>query len=229
MVKNMNIKDEIKNTIKSAFSEITYQEFIEMMRNAQKLMSYYRCAMLEIETKFKVLNEQFSLEHERNPIDSIKSRLKSIESIYGKLLRKKLPVDIQSVEENINDIAGIKIICGFMDDIYMLADCLINQDDIILVETKDYIKNPKPNGYRSLHLIVKVPIFLCNEKKYMKVEVQLRTIAMETWANLEHRLRYKKDLNDDILSQISEELFECAKISNLLDMKMQEVRNVIEG
>ena len=224
----MNKKEEMQNKIKDAFSDISYQEFIKIMHNAQKLMSYYRCAMLEIETKFKVLNEQFSLQHERNPIDSIKTRLKSINSIYEKLIRKNFPVDIKSVEENLNDIAGIKVICGFMDDIYMLADCLINQDDVTLIEKKDYIKNPKPNGYRSLHLIVKVPIFLCNEKKYMKVEVQLRTIAMETWANLEHRLRYKKDLEDEILTKTSEELLECAKISNLLDEKMQEIRNIIE-
>lgn len=224
----MNQKKEIQTRIKKAFSEISYQEFIKIMQNAQKLMSYYRCAMLEIETKFRVLNEQFSLGHERNPIDSIKTRLKSIDSIYGKLIRKNLPVDIKSVEENLNDIAGIKVICGFMDDIYMLADCLINQDDVVLIERKDYIKNPKPNGYRSLHLIVEVPIFLCNEKKYMKVEVQLRTIAMETWANLEHRLRYKKDLEDEILTKTSEELLECAKISSLLDEKMQQVRNVVE-
>ena len=224
----MSQKEEIQNKIKEVFSEISYQEFIKIMHNAQKLMSYYRCAMLEIETKFRVLNEQFSLQHERNPIDSIKSRLKSMDSIYGKLVRKNLPVDIKSVEENLNDIAGIKVICGFMDDIYMLADCLINQDDVTLIEKKDYIKSPKPNGYRSLHLIVKVPIFLCNEKKHMKVEVQLRTIAMETWANLEHRLRYKKDLEDEILTKTSEELLECAKISSLLDEKMQQVRNVIE-
>ncbi len=229
MVNKMSDNTALNTQFKKAFSDSdTYKIFIENMQNGQKLMSYYRCAMLEIETKFKVLNEQFSLQHERNPIDSIKTRLKSFESIYGKLIRKNFPISLKSVEENLNDIAGIKVICGFMDDIYMLADCLIKQDDITLLETKDYIKNPKPNGYRSLHLIVEVPIFLCDEKKFMKVEVQLRTIAMETWANLEHRLRYKKDLNEEILMQTEEELTECARISNLLDQKMQEIRNVIE-
>jgi len=220
--------DELHNKLKETIPE-DFNEFSKIMHNGQKLMSYYRCAMFEIETKFKVLNDQFSLQHERNPIDSIKTRLKSFESIYGKLLRKNFPINLKSVEENLNDIAGIKVICGFIDDIYMLADCLIKQDDINLIETKDYIKNPKPNGYRSLHLIVEVPIFLSDEKRIMKVEVQLRTIAMENWANLEHRLRYKKNLDEDILLKTSEELLECARLSNLLDIKMQEIRNVVEA
>ena len=224
----MKYSDEKENPLLSVFDKDVYDKFVDMMTNANKLMSYYRCAMFEIETKFRVLNEQFSLLHERNPIDSIKTRLKSFESIYGKLKRKNLPLDINSIEDNLNDIAGIKIICGFLDDIYMLADCLISQDDVKLIEKKDYIKNPKPNGYRSLHLIVEIPIFLCDEKKYMKAEVQLRTIAMESWANLEHRMRYKKNLSDDILSKISVDLKDCALISNKLDEKMQNIRNIIE-
>ena len=131
-------------------------------------MTYYRCAMYEVETKFKVLNEQLSLLHERNPIESIKTRLKSVNSIKEKLDRKNLPANISSVENNMYDVAGIRVICGFIDDIYMLADCLLKQDDITLIEKKDYIKNPKPNGYRSLHLIVEIPIFLCDDKKYVK-------------------------------------------------------------
>lgn len=217
-----------ENPLKDVLDSETYDKFVEMMINANTLMSYYKCAMLEIETKFRVLNEQLSLLHERNPIDSIKTRLKSFDSIYGKLKRKNLPININSIENNLNDIAGIKVICGFTDDIYMLCDCLIQQDDIRLIEKKDYIKNPKPNGYRSLHLIVEVPIFLCDEKKLMKVEVQLRTIAMESWANLEHRLRYKKDLSDTVLIKTEKELYECAMISSQLDLKMQNVKNIIE-
>lgn len=199
------------------------------LNEAKELMSQYRCAILEVETKFKVLNEQFSLLHERNPIESIKSRLKSAESIAKKLQRKQLPLTVASVEENLHDVAGIRVICSFVDDIYMLAECLLQQDDIRLLEMKDYIKKPKENGYRSLHLIVEVPIFLQNEKKYMKVEVQLRTIAMEFWANLEHRLRYKKNIDADIAARTACELSECAQISALLDEKMQRVRNIIEG
>ena len=134
--------------------ELSSEEMKEGYDRLQKLMSCYRCAILEVETKFRVLNEQFSLQHERNPIDSIKSRLKSAESIREKLQRRNLPVTISSIEENLNDVAGIRVICSFIDDIYMLADCLVHQDDITLLEEKDYIKKPKENGYRSLHLIV---------------------------------------------------------------------------
>ena len=144
-------------------------------------MARYRCAIMEVETKFRILDEQLSLQKERNPIESIKTRLKSPESIRGKLKRRELPLTLDSIENNLNDVAGVRVICSFVDDIYMLADCLIQQDDIELLETKDYIKHPKPNGYRSLHLIIQIPIFLQNEKRLMKVEVQLRTIAMEFW------------------------------------------------
>lgn len=200
----------------------------EMMQKMQEMMSRYRCAIMEVETKFRVLDEQLSLQKERNPIESIRSRLKSPESILEKLQRRQLPLTLESIEANLNDVAGIRVICSFVDDIYMLADCLTQQDDIRLLQTKDYIKNPKPNGYRSLHLIVEIPIFLQNEKRFMKVEVQLRTIAMEFWANLEHRMRYKKEVSEDVLKKISDELWQCAKASAELDARMQAVRNIIE-
>lgn len=195
----------------------------------RRLMACYRCAMMEIETKFNVLNEQFSLSYERNPIESIKTRLKSFPSIREKLMRKGLEMSVEAMEHNLNDVAGVRVICAFIDDIYMLADCLLQQDDITLVEAKDYIKNPKENGYRSLHLIVEIPIFLSDEKKQVRVEVQLRTIAMESWANLEHRLRYKKDVSPDILRLTADELSECASISAELDRRMQSIRSIIEG
>lgn len=204
------------------------EDFVELTDKIKTMMTYYRCAMYEIETKFNVLNEQFSLQHERNPINSIKTRIKSAESIYEKLERKNLPISIASIEENLNDVAGIRVICSFIDDIYMLAECLIKQDDIKLIEQKDYIKNPKPNGYRSMHLIVEIPIFLYNEKKYVKAEVQLRTISMESWANLEHRMRYKKNLDDELLLMTHDMLLECAEKSNQIDMAMQKIRNMIE-
>lgn len=131
----------------------------EQLASAQEMMARYRCAIMEVETKFRVLDEQLSLQKERNPIESIKTRLKSPESIRGKLSRRNLPLTLDSIENNLNDVAGVRVICSFVDDIYMLADCLIQQDDIELLETKDYIKNPKPNGYRSLHLIIQIPIF----------------------------------------------------------------------
>lgn len=189
------------------------------------LMAYYRCAIMEIETKFKVLNEQFSLEYDRNPIESIKTRVKSIEGIVRKVRKKDIPLTIHAIEQNINDIAGVRVVCSFPEDIYLLADCLLRQDDIRLIEKKDYIKKPKPSGYRSLHLIVAVPIFLQDEKREMKVEVQLRTIAMDFWASLEHKVRYKKNIPENEAEQLAEELTECAEISAQLDNRMQNIRN----
>lgn len=204
------------------------EAFKENMKLSKKLMTYYSCALLEIETKFRVLNQQFSLEQEHNPIETIKTRLKSTESILEKLHRKNLPMDMAAVEENLYDVAGIRVICPFINDIYCLADCLLQQDDVTLIEKKDYIKNPKENGYRSLHLIVETPIFLQNEKRLMKVEVQLRTIAMDFWASLEHRMRYKKNLNPELSDMLSAELKDCAETSASLDIRMGRVKDIIE-
>lgn len=196
----------------------------------KQLMSYYRCAIMEIETKFRVLDVQLSLNRENNPIESIKTRLKSPESIFEKLQRRNLPLTLSAIEDNLNDIAGVRVICSFPEDIYSLADALLRQDDITLIERKDYIQNPKPNGYRSLHLIVEVPIFLRNETRRMRVEVQLRTIAMDFWASLEHKLRYKKGLEDsEDYQEISRQLKNCAEMSAMLDRLMENIRGQIEG
>ena len=184
------------------------ENFYKHMLGAKRIMTYYNCAMLEVETKFKVLNYQFSLEQERNPIESIKTRLKSFESISEKLIRKGLPLTVESVQANLNDVAGVRVICPFVDDIYIIAECFLSQDDITLVKATDYIKRPKENGYRSLHLVVEIPIYLQKEKRMMRVEIQLRTIAMDFWASLEHKMHYKK---------ISE-----------LDLKMEDIRQRIE-
>ena len=202
--------------------------FRKNMDDIKCVMTYYRCALMEIETKFNVLNNQFSLEQEHNPIDTIKTRIKSTESIIGKLQRKGLPLNIESAEKYLNDVAGIRVICPFISDIYLLSNCLLEQDDVRLIQKKDYIETPKPNGYRSLHLIVETPIFLQNEKRLMKVEVQLRTIAMDFWANLEHRMRYKKELSPQILDILADELKECADTSASLDLRMERVKNTIE-
>lgn len=214
--------------LSSLFDEASIQKAQENYEELKSLMSCYQCAILEIETKFKVLNERFSLNYERNPIETIKTRIKSPKSIGEKLIRRNLPLNYDSLEE-IHDIAGVRVICSFVDDIYMLADCLLKQDDIRLIQQKDYIAHPKENGYRSLHLIVEVPVFLETEKRLMKVEVQLRTIAMEFWANLEHKLRYKKNLSEELTALTSSELSECAKMSAQLDLKMQKVRDIIEN
>lgn len=211
---------------------IDNDSLLEMFENnvmpIQRLMAYYRCAIMEVETKFRVLNEEFSLQHDRNPIETIKTRLKSPESMLRKLKKKSLPLTIEAIEQNLYDIAGIRIICPFIQDINLLADCLLEQDDIYLVEKKDYIQHPKANGYRSLHLIVEIPIFLQNEKRIMKVEVQLRTIAMDFWASLEHQLRYKKNLDQTLAADIAIELEDCARASALLDQRMEAVKNQIE-
>lgn len=199
------------------------------MKPMKELMTYYRCAIMEVETKFNVLDEEFSLQYDRNPIESIKSRLKSPESLAKKLKKKELPFSIEGIEENIKDVAGVRVICSFPEDIYMLADCLLNQDDVKLIEKKDYIKNPKKTGYRSLHLIIEVPIFLQSGKKSIKVEVQLRTIAMDFWASLEHKLRYKKNINPQEIERLERELIECSEVSAALDKRMEEIRNRIEN
>ena len=194
------------------FRELSTKEIHDMLQKEQKpykeLMAYYQCALMEVETKFRVLNEQFSLVHDRNPIESIKTRVKSLESITEKLNRRNLPFSTQSIEENLTDIAGIRIICSFREDIYFLADCLLEQDDVTLVQRKDYM-----------------PIFLEHKKKMMKVEVQLRTIAMDFWASLEHKLKYKKDIVSD---QLTADLKLCADESAALDLKMDRIRKEIE-
>ena len=206
-------------------------EFLNFMQQNKKpfdlLMSYYECAIMEIETKFRVLNHELSLEYDNNPIESIKTRVKSYDSILKKIRRKNIPLNLKAIEDNLKDIAGVRVICSFPDDIYKLAESFLKQDDITLIERKDYIKNPKPSGYRSLHLIVQVPIFLQNEKKMVNVEVQFRTIAMDFWASLDHKMRYKKELSDEEVEILQEELYDCAKQSAALDERMQRIRDRI--
>lgn len=193
--------------------------------NYKQLMSYYHCAMMEIETKFKVLNQAFTLQHDRKPISTIKTRIKSPRSIVEKMQRNNLPLTLEDLQRSIHDVAGVRVVCSFPEDVYMLAEALLAQDDILLIEKKDYIAHPKENGYRSLHLIVAVPIFLTHEKRMMEVEIQLRTIAMDFWAELEHQLRYKKDVV--FTDEMAKELSECAEISAALDNRMECLRREV--
>lgn len=194
----------------------------EMLMDFGRLMAYYRCAMMEVETKLQVLNEEFSLRYDRNPINSIKSRLKKPVSIKAKMDKRGLPMTVEAIETHLNDVAGVRVVCSFPKDVYILAEALLSQDDITLIEKKDYIQSPKPNGYRSLHLIVAVPIFLAKEKRIMRVEIQLRTIAMDFWASLEHQLRYKKDVH--FTDEMADELLYCAHLSEELDSRMDALR-----
>ncbi len=206
----------------------SYEEFFDKVEFDQ-LMSLYSCAIMEIETKFNVLNAQFSATQEYNPIDTIKTRLKSPESIIEKLQRRGLPLTLDSIVANLNDIAGVRVICPFEEDIYALAEVLLLQDDTTLIERKDYIAKPKGNGYRSLHLIVETPIFTPEGKHMVRAEVQLRTIAMEFWANLEHRLRYKQGLDDELLQDLANELRDCADSAASLDKRMGAIRRKIDA
>ena len=200
---------------------------IEQASGFMELMMQYRCALMEVETKLNVLNAEFTMKNNRNPFESIKSRIKTPKSILEKLRRKGFEISVKGIEENLADVAGIRVICSFPDDIYATAKMLTDQDDIRVIQVKDYIINPKPNGYRSLHLILEVPIFLSNEKKNMKVEVQFRTIAMDFWASLEHKLKYKKNIEN--AEEISKELQRCAEAISQLDLRMQALRDRIEA
>lgn len=239
MMKNLEVLEEIrkqgKNLIETKRDEFVKQnllsdEFIQMMQKNKKpfelLMSYYQCAIMEIETKFRVLNQEYSLSYDQNPIEGIKTRVKSYESIMRKIRVKDIPVTLESIEENIRDIAGVRVICSFPSDIYKLADSFLKQDDITLIERKDYIQHPKESGYRSLHLIVQVPIFLQDTKKLVYVEVQFRTIAMDFWASLEHKIYYKFEGNAPDF--ISRELRECADMVSTLDEKMLSLNEAIQ-
>ena len=200
--------------------------FIDQTNQVRELLMLYNSAIREVTTKLEILNEELSLKNERNPIEFITSRVKTPGSIVGKLQRKELPVSLTSITEYINDVAGVRVICSFIDDIYEIANMLIRQDDIKLLEVKDYIQKPKANGYRSLHLLIQVPVFLSNTKKQMKVEIQIRTMAMDFWASLEHDLKYKRDIENEI--EINKELKECADIISNTDFRMLDIRDKIK-
>lgn len=214
------------DTLSISLSPDEQKYFFNQARQYRELIMMYNSAIKEVKTKLEVLNDELSIKNERNPIESISSRVKSITSIVDKLNRKGKEISVKEVYNTLNDVAGIRIICSFVDDIYQIANMLIRQDDIKLVEVKDYIQHPKPNGYRSLHLVIEVPIFLSNRKRYMKVEIQIRTMAMDFWASLEHELKYKHDIENE--KEISQELRECAEVISNTDMKMLEIRDKIK-
>lgn len=190
------------------------------------LMMMYACAMKEVQTKFEVLNTEFNVRYQRNPICSINTRLKKTPSIREKLAKQGHSFSLENIEKYIHDVAGVRIICPYIDDIYTIADALLRQDDITLINRKDYIQNPKDNGYRSLHLIIKIPVFFAKQRKDMYVEVQIRTIAMDFWASLEHQLKYKQNVEKE--DEIIAKLKDCADVISSTDLKMLEIRNEIE-
>ena len=192
----------------------TLQEFMA-------LQQLYDAGIKEVRTKLEILDDEFKIKHDHNPIHHMEYRLKSVNSILGKLEKRGLEVSLDSIVTNLTDIAGVRVICNYVSDVYKIADLLIKQSDIKLIAKKDYIKHPKENGYRSLHLVVEVPIFLAEKVQPTTVEIQIRTIAMDFWASLEHHLRYKAD--NEVPDGVRDELIECAKTIYNLDYKMQGI------
>ena len=192
----------------------TLQEFMA-------LQQLYDAGIKEVRTKLEILDDEFKIKHDHNPIHHMEYRLKSVNSILGKLEKRGLEVSLDSIVTNLTDIAVVRVICNYVSDVYKIADLLIKQSDIKLIAKNDYIKHPKENGYRSLHLVVEVPIFLAEKVQPTTVEIQIRTIAMDFWASLEHHLRYKAD--NEVPDGVRDELIECAKTISNLDYKMQGI------
>ena len=193
------------------------------------LMQVYEGAMYEISTKLEILDDEFQVRFSHDPIHHMERRLKSVDSIIGKLKRRNLPLNTRAVKDNLFDVAGIRVICNYRDDVYSVANYLSAQSDIQVLRVKDYIKNPKQNGYRSLHVIYAVPVFLSSGAHYTPVEVQFRTIAMDYWASLEHALRYKSDLPDAKLAEHSQTLLDCARSLQNIEVQMQNIHRDING
>jgi len=209
-------------------SDLAKEEgFIESLQGFLAMQQLYQSAIREIRTKLENLNGEFMVRYDHNPIHHLESRLKSPKSIAEKLERKGLPVRVDAARANLLDIAGVRVICCYIDDIYQIAEMLLRQNDITLVKKKDYIAEPKPNGYRSLHLIVRVPVFLAERTEHVPVEIQIRTMAMDFWAALEHELHYKG--TDSLSAELSAQLKHCAEQSALLDLEMQEIYRKLPG
>lgn len=193
----------------------------------RELMQLYDAAVREVRTKVEILDAEFRVRYARNPIHHIDTRLKSPASIAEKLRRKGLPQTLESIEENLTDIAGVRIVCNYLEDIYHIADLLTRQHDVELVRRRDYIRAPKESGYRSLHLVVRIPVFLSSHTELVPVEIQIRTIAMDFWASLEHQLRYKSD--HETTQKLRVRLQKCAEASARLDREMQDIYREING
>ena len=222
-----DVEKRMLSEISSQVGDVTIPaEFLEQAEQIQGLLLYYSYAIKEVRTKLEILNEELAFKTKRNPTESIESRVKKPASIIEKLRRRNFPVSVESVFENLHDVAGVRVICSFIDDIYDVAEMFLSQDDITLIEKKDYIQNPKSNGYRSLHLIIEVPVFLSDRTLNMKVEVQIRTMAMDFWAALEHQANYKKGI--DGIDSLVVELTDCANIINQTDRRMQEIYHKIQ-
>lgn len=224
----MRMTETSKNTIltQTILPHVPQLIFNEIS-NFKELMMMYNSAIREVTTKLEILNDELSLTSKENPIQFIKSRIKKPVSILRKLEQLDKEISANSIVTSLNDVAGIRVICSFIDDVYKIADMLVKQDDIFLIEAKDYIKNPKDNGYRSYHMILEIPVFFSEKKEFVRVEVQIRTVAMDFWASLEHQLKYKENLDDS--ESIEKDLKICAETIAETDLKMMELRNKIKN
>lgn len=194
----------------------------------ETLMTMYRCAITKLRARIDVVTAEFEINEKRNPVEYVESRIKKPFHIMEKLQRKGFDFSIESIVYNLNDVAGIRLICSFVDDIYRVADMLLADETYTLIEKVDYIKSPKQNGYRSLHLIIEVPIVFSNIVQKMKVEVQIRTIAMDFWATLEHQIHYKQNKSEKD-EEVVKELKECADVIYTTDVRMQKIRKKLQS
>lgn len=226
---NINPNSELEQSIVSVPDVVQVPDLlIKQAYQFQEAMMMYTCAIREVKTKLEVLNDELSVRNQRNPIEMIKSRVKKPQSIVEKLNRRGYPITLENMVDHLDDVAGIRVICSFVDDIYAVADMVVRQDDITVIAVKDYIKNPKDNGYRSYHMIVEVPVFFSEQKKQMRVEIQIRTMAMDFWASLDHQLKYKKEVGEES-PEVVQELKECADVIAQTDEKMLAIRRRIES
>ena len=219
----MNEKINAENEEREGASESFFSDNVEL----REMEYLYNAAIKQLTMRFEILNDEFRIKYARSPIHHIESRLKSTQSIINKLIRKNYDITIESAKKNLNDIAGVRVVCCYIDDVYSVADMLLRQTDIRLVHKQDYIETPNYNGYRSLHLDIEIPIYLSEHTEYVAVEIQLRTVAMDFWASLEHDLRYKSD--KDIPDSICKEMLESSDEINALDVKMQEIYKKIQA
>ena len=220
-VRNLDEKQFYLDTIGKMPSIDKQERVAEVFYEFLQLQHLYDSAIEIVKTQLNILDNEFSVKFQRNPIHNIESRLKSPQSIIGKLQKKGLPITTEAARRNLLDMAGIRVICHYIDDIYSIAELLRCHDDFVTIKTKDYIINPKPSGYRSYHMVINVPVYLSNCKQYAPVEIQIRTIAMDFWASLEHQLKYKA--NAQVSTELSAELKQCADTISDTDRRMQDI------
>ena len=212
--------------VKQLLAENNQQQIMNQMYLFIELEHLYDSAIREVKTKLEILDSEFRTKYSYNPIHHIEDRLKSPQSMFKKMQRLNLPFTVESVKENLLDIAGVRVICNYIEDIYQVADLLTAQDDVVLIKRKDYIANPKANGYRSLHLVIETPVYLSEKKELVNVEVQIRTIAMDFWASLEHELKYKTDT--EVSADLAEQLRMCAETIAQTDLQMQQIYRTLK-